>query len=223
MPEGEIIDLTDLPDDPPAPVGLDPQQRAMAQQLLNVYPRHSLHDALSRLLQNQDAAVQFAVYQALLASGGPAAVQGPPPIAYAGPPGIAYPPHAAYLMNPPVPPPAYYQPAPLHPVYPVQPVPYAEDQSEEDEDEDERQCEICTRCNEEFDPESDDELCLYHPGYLEIDYNALAGGWADWDEDVHGPMDTDEHREEWPENFTWTCCGRAGDDESGCEEGPHSC
>ena len=57
-------------------------------------------------------------------------------------------------------------------------------------------------------------------GFLDIDYDA--DGWADWDENVHGPMDTKVHREEWPENFVWSCCGRPGDDDSGCEEVPHS-
>lgn len=243
MPEGEVIDLTDLPDDPPAPpapAGLDPNQRAMAQQLLNVYPREFLRDALASLLERQGTAIELAVYQALLASGAPAAVQGPPPAAYIPPPGIMLPPYAAYGMNHPAPAPAYYQPVALPPVYPAQPGPYPDDHySEEDEDEDGRQHEICARCNEEFDPDDDDdESCLYHRGkltctetaacvsnsdahigYLRINYHAE--GWADWDEDVHGPMDTDEHREEWPENFTWTCCEKAGDD-YGCEVGPHS-
>ncbi|VDC04097.1 unnamed protein product [Peniophora sp. CBMAI 1063] len=217
MSEGDVIDLTNLPDDPPAPTGLDPQQRAMAQHLLNIYPRDFLRDALSRLLERQDTTLQLAVYQALLASVGPAALQGPPGT-YIPPPGIQLPPYAAYAMDPPIPAPANYQ---RMGIGNAQPVPYADDQSsEDDEDEDEPQYEVCTRCNEEFDPDNDDESCSYHSGYLEIDYHAE--GWADWDEDVHGPMDTDEHREEWPENFTWTCCGRAGDDASGCEEGPHT-
>ena len=61
---------------------------------------------------------------------------------------------------------------------------------------------------------------LTSTGNLEVDYDAE--GWADWDEDVHGPMDTDQNREEYPENFEWTCCGEAGDNESGCEDCPHT-
>ena len=37
---------------------------------------------------------------------------------------------------------------------------------DQDEDEDEPQYELCTRCNEEFDPDNDDESCLYHSGTL---------------------------------------------------------
>lgn len=56
-------------------------------------------------------------------------------------------------------------------------------------------------------------------GHLEVDYDA--DGWADWDEDVHGPMGTRENQERYPKNFKWTCCGVAGD-ESGCEDCPHT-
>ena len=157
MPEGEVIDLTDLPDDPPAPAGLDPQQRAMAQHLLNVYPRDFLRDAFVRLLERQDVAIELAVYQALLASGGPAAVQGP--AAYVGPPGIQLPLHAAYALN--TAPVRNNQPGALLPVYPAHPGDHSED-----EDEDEQVTEICTHCEEEFDPEDDNDLCWYHPGGL---------------------------------------------------------
>ena len=225
MPEAEVIDLTDLPDeDPPAPAGLDPQQRAMAQHLLNVYPRQNLRDALARLLERQDIAIELAVYQALLASGGPAAVQGPAPVDYVAAPGVVHPPYNAHA-----------------PFYPALPAPHGGNYSEEeDEDEeDERPLEVCWRCNEEFDPEDDeDESCSYHPGVLNTysssphgRYGCLAGslvinrkshGWADWDEDVHGPMDSYENRRDYPENFMWSCCEKAGDDKSGCEDVPHS-
>lgn len=44
--------------------------------------------------------------------------------------------------------------------------------------------------------------------------------WPDWDEDVHGPMDTEENRRQFPENFTWSCCDRDGT-QPGCTEGEH--
>ncbi|EEB87969.1 hypothetical protein MPER_14459, partial [Moniliophthora perniciosa FA553] len=31
-----------------------------------------------------------------------------------------------------------------------------------------------------------------------------------WDEDCHGPMDTEENRKEFPENFKWSCCNEDG-------------
>ncbi|KAH9926836.1 hypothetical protein B0H21DRAFT_894972 [Amylocystis lapponica] len=78
--------------------------------------------------------------------------------------------------------------------------------------------ETCGVCDEEFDAgrrRKADE-CLYHPGHLKVDYNK----WPDWDEDVHGPMDTSANRAEYPENFTWTCCRQDGTVE-GCQEAEH--
>lgn len=56
----------------------------------------------------------------------------------------------------------------------------------------------------------------YPAGRLEVNYNA----WPDWDEDVHGEMDTAENRRLYPENFTWSCCGCDGT-EQGCVEDEH--
>ena len=62
------------------------------------------------------------------------------------------------------------------------------------------------------DDEEDDER--HHPGHLEVDYDL----WDDWDERVHGKIDTNARRREFPENFVWSCCGEPGDSE-GCAKG----
>ena len=65
------------------------------------------------------------------------------------------------------------------------------------------------------DPElEDEEKC--HPGELEPDFSG--DGWADWDEDCHGPIDSNSNRKDYPENFKWSCCGAVGTYAEGCEE-----
>ena len=54
-------------------------------------------------------------------------------------------------------------------------------------------------------------------GDLEVDIDEF----ADHDEGVHGPMDTDENRRSFPEGFYWNCCGSRGADHPGCEGGQH--
>lgn len=44
--------------------------------------------------------------------------------------------------------------------------------------------------------------------------------FADWDEDCHGPMDSKQNRDEYPENFLWSCCEADGMAE-GCITGKH--
>ncbi|RDB26004.1 hypothetical protein Hypma_006398 [Hypsizygus marmoreus] len=78
--------------------------------------------------------------------------------------------------------------------------------------------EMCCQCDEEFDmaERREDEECAFHPGELEVDEE----GFPDHDEDCHGPMDTPENRRNFPENFTWTCCGWTSSSE-GCVHGVH--
>ncbi|KAJ7284452.1 hypothetical protein C8J57DRAFT_1288501 [Mycena rebaudengoi] len=77
--------------------------------------------------------------------------------------------------------------------------------------------EKCGNCGETFDVnEAADEPCTFHPGNLEVNEDAF----ADWDERCHGPMDSLETREEYPENFSWSCCEGDGLTD-GCEEGRH--
>lgn len=54
--------------------------------------------------------------------------------------------------------------------------------------------------------------------------------WADWDEDCHGPMDSEENKRLYPRGFKWTCCGTEGGDiyrdvngenRDGCEQDAH--
>ncbi|KAI0635710.1 hypothetical protein C8Q77DRAFT_587857 [Trametes polyzona] len=105
-----------------------------------------------------------------------------------------------------------------------------EDEDEyEDEDEDEEEDEngehrmiprwrVCANCGEEYDAgaEREPDECKYHPGELEVNEDAF----VDWDEDVHGPMDTPENRESYPDNFIWTCCDLDGTKE-GCTRDEH--
>jgi hypothetical protein len=44
--------------------------------------------------------------------------------------------------------------------------------------------------------------------------------FVDWDEDSFGPMDSSLNREEYPQNFTWTCCDMDGNGE-GCVRRAH--
>lgn len=44
--------------------------------------------------------------------------------------------------------------------------------------------------------------------------------WADHDEECHGPIDTEEMREQFPEGFTWDCCNQVGT-APGCTKGHH--
>lgn len=91
----------------------------------------------------------------------------------------------------------------------------------------------CDQCNQEFSLDSNDnKQCVYHPGesFLQDEHlqhltikgerevNYDADIWADHDEDCHGPYE--DHEEDYPEGFSWTCCEREGD-KSGCKRGPH--
>jgi len=79
--------------------------------------------------------------------------------------------------------------------------------------------ETCANCGETYDVNSHDgeEECVFHPGDLEV----KEAKFPDWDEDCHGPMDSEHNREEYPENFSWTCCNGGGMAE-GCVTGKHS-
>ncbi|KAF5359750.1 hypothetical protein D9756_003029 [Leucocoprinus leucothites] len=78
--------------------------------------------------------------------------------------------------------------------------------------------ETCSNCDEDYDVNTEraDGECQFHPGDLEADEDFF----ADHDERVHGPMDTEENRAEFPEGFTWTCCEGRGH-EPGCVQERH--
>ena len=52
------------------------------------------------------------------------------------------------------------------------------------------------------------------------DLEVCEESFADWDEDVHGPMDSSINRREYPENFMWSCCEGDGYSD-GCVQGNH--
>ncbi|KAF4534319.1 hypothetical protein BFW01_g11921 [Lasiodiplodia theobromae] len=79
--------------------------------------------------------------------------------------------------------------------------------------------EICAQCGEEFEYAKTKEYeCVWHSGKCEVDWDS--GEWDDTNEDVSGPIDTEENREEYPDGFYWTCCKGAADAQ-GCEKGFH--
>lgn len=57
---------------------------------------------------------------------------------------------------------------------------------------------------------------IVREGELEVDEDSF----ADWDESCHGPMDTRENRNSFPENFIWSCCDEPSFGE-GCVNGEH--
>ncbi|OSD06368.1 hypothetical protein PYCCODRAFT_1431373 [Trametes coccinea BRFM310] len=76
----------------------------------------------------------------------------------------------------------------------------------------------CANCGKEYNASTSRQPseCKYHRGRLEVDYAAF----VDWDEEVHGEMDTPQNRREFPQNFRWTCCRRDGT-RAGCVGGEH--
>lgn len=54
----------------------------------------------------------------------------------------------------------------------------------------------------------------FHLGDLEPNYES--GFWADTDEKIHGKIDTNTSRREYPEGFIWTCCRKIGTYAKGC-------
>ena len=53
---------------------------------------------------------------------------------------------------------------------------------------------------------------------LEVDHDE--DFWADHDEVTHGPINTDDMREDFPQGFRWDCCDELGDTK-GCTRGRH--
>ncbi|CAK5269276.1 unnamed protein product [Mycena citricolor] len=78
--------------------------------------------------------------------------------------------------------------------------------------------ETCENCGESYDVNSAaQDACVFHPGEME----AVEERFPDWDEQCHGPMDTQENQQEYPENFDWSCCEAAGD-ANGCVKSRHT-
>ncbi|KAL0573239.1 hypothetical protein V5O48_008727 [Marasmius crinis-equi] len=91
-------------------------------------------------------------------------------------------------------------------------------QREEDDDVDQERIERCAKCHEEYDAgvERESEECVLHPGVLKPNYQMF----VDWDEEVHGAIDSEETRKEFPANFLWSCCNEDGVS-SGCVKTKH--
>ncbi|KAJ5094218.1 hypothetical protein N7456_010079 [Penicillium angulare] len=70
----------------------------------------------------------------------------------------------------------------------------------------------CTNCKEEFDVAGNTVTsCSYHPDISQPDYEEF----VDHDENCHGIIDSEEMREDFPENFYFVCCERRFN-EKGC-------
>jgi len=79
---------------------------------------------------------------------------------------------------------------------------------------------VCLHCEEPFiEAENSAMSCRYHEGKLEPDYESEI--WADHDESIHGPVDSDASRKAYPEGFFWNCCGRHGEEDEPCMQGRH--
>ncbi|KAJ3487314.1 hypothetical protein NLG97_g6434 [Lecanicillium saksenae] len=78
---------------------------------------------------------------------------------------------------------------------------------------------ICIQCDQAFSILTRlQSQCRYHPGEMEADYDDDT--WADNDENIHGPIETEENMAEFPDAFIWDCCEQRGT-AAGCEVGPH--
>ncbi|KAG6364550.1 hypothetical protein INS49_006152 [Diaporthe citri] len=83
---------------------------------------------------------------------------------------------------------------------------------------------ICIQCKHAFLPDSNSpQACAFHHGNLNIDPSHRT--WADAGagqeaSQQHPYQDTDDNREDRPEGFSWSCCGRGGA-RPGCTEGEH--
>ena len=98
--------------------------------------------------------------------------------------------------------------------------------------------EICANCNEEYDTNVQSRnalaaVCVFHPGessrynllksrpqFWKGDLEILEEAFVDWDEDCHGPMDSNRNRRDYPENFLWSCCEKDGTSD-GCVQRKH--
>lgn len=84
---------------------------------------------------------------------------------------------------------------------------------------------ICIQCKHAFLQESNNpQACAFHHGRLDIDptHRTWAAGegaeYASRNQPRHN--DTEDNREDRPEGFLWSCCGRGGAG-PGCTEGEH--
>ncbi|POS81546.1 hypothetical protein DHEL01_v200063 [Diaporthe helianthi] len=84
---------------------------------------------------------------------------------------------------------------------------------------------ICIQCKHAFLPETNNtRACAFHHGRLDLDPSHrswVAGEGAEKASRTKPHhQDTEDNREDRPEGFLWSCCGRGGDG-PGCTEGNH--
>ncbi|OJD33773.1 uncharacterized protein BKCO1_2700069 [Diplodia corticola] len=73
----------------------------------------------------------------------------------------------------------------------------------------------CKHCHQEFDLAANTEKsCKTHDGPLE----PIEDEWIDHDERCHGPIESEENYESFPEGFLWECCERPADAEGCCTD-----
>lgn len=83
---------------------------------------------------------------------------------------------------------------------------------------------ICIRCKHAFLPEANTpQACAFHHGRLDIDPTSRTWAVSEGAEQAlpkKSRQDTEDNREDRPEGFLWSCCGRGGAG-PGCTEGEH--
>ncbi|KAI0671553.1 hypothetical protein C8Q78DRAFT_972915 [Trametes maxima] len=182
------------------PHALDDASRTQLHIAIATSPEEHVREAFATLVDSIPAVTErvFGMLVAVPAGGrnGPAVVPRP----------IERPVPVPRLLHAPAHAPAYRAPAPIYHTHMPRQHPHQRAAMAS-------RWVTCTNCDEEYDvgAERDPEECRYHTGDLEVDEEAF----VDWDEDVHGPMDTRSNRKEFPENFTWSCCDRDGT-QAGC-------
>ena len=80
---------------------------------------------------------------------------------------------------------------------------------------------LCARRNPPFPPSIPSHLFAHRltpspVAEMEVEDDM----WEDHDEDIHGIIDSEELRKEYPENYTWSCCEKDGTN-PGCRSHPH--
>ncbi|CAH0037496.1 unnamed protein product [Clonostachys rhizophaga] len=79
---------------------------------------------------------------------------------------------------------------------------------------------VCVQCEAPFyKDENHIGACSYHPGEMEVDDDN--DFWADHDENIHGTIDSDWARKEYPGGFIWSCCEKNAEGAPGCTTGRH--
>ena len=84
----------------------------------------------------------------------------------------------------------------------------------------------CENCDTEYNRNSKEKDCLFHPGELETcrgQYDSCdEDHWPDWDPDCHGPrIGSDDSKTQYPSHYIYSCCHEHGGDSDGCKYDEH--